>query len=288
MATNFPGSADDGTTLPNPTAVNKTNSPSHSSIHSNGNDAIKAIEAKLGTGASAPTNNTLLRGNGTGTSTWATLTSAQLAASLSDETGSGASVFATSPTLVTPSVNTINESTPTNGVTIDGLNIKDSALNTNNSVVTSNITDASVTNPKLQNTGVFNSSWAWTTYAPTLTNLSGGSVTLAKYAVFGKTVTVRFRYVLAGAGVSGIVGVSLPFTAAASYSTNNPVGIGIFLDTGVASYDACLLMGSTTRVDVFAKIASGTYVSATNVSSTVPFTFGANDVIEFLMNYEAA
>jgi hypothetical protein len=125
MATNFPASADDGTTLPNPSAVNKTNSPSLSSGQSNQNDAIKAIEAKLGTGASTPANNTFLIGNGSGTSAYSGLTSAQLAARLSDETGTGAAVFGSTPTLVTPQVDTINESTPANGVTIDGLNIKD-------------------------------------------------------------------------------------------------------------------------------------------------------------------
>lgn len=52
----------------------------------------------------------------------------------------------TNPTLTTDS---INEFTSANGVTVDGLNIKDGKLNTNNSVVTANITDASVTYAKL-------------------------------------------------------------------------------------------------------------------------------------------
>ena len=149
MSTNYPGSADDNTTLPNPSSSNPTNSPSLSSAQSNQNDAIKAIEAKLGTGASTPSNNTFLIGNGSGTSTYSSLTSAQLAARITDETGTGSAVFASSPTLVTPNVNTINEATAANGVTIDGLNLKDGALNTSNSVVTSNITDSAVTAPKV-------------------------------------------------------------------------------------------------------------------------------------------
>lgn len=59
-------------------------------------------------------------------------------------TGTGNMVRATTPTLVTPKVDTINESTSANGVTVDGLNIKDGKLNTNNSVVTSNITNQAV------------------------------------------------------------------------------------------------------------------------------------------------
>lgn len=49
----------------------------------------------------------------------------------------------------TITTNTINENTAANGVTIDGLNIKDSKLNTNDSVVTANITDAAVTSAKI-------------------------------------------------------------------------------------------------------------------------------------------
>lgn len=68
----------------------------------------------------------------------------------------------TSPTINTatisnPTLNTdtVNEFTSGNGVTIDGLNIKDSKLNTNNSVVTANVTDAAITPPKWTNTYKF-------------------------------------------------------------------------------------------------------------------------------------
>jgi len=54
MATNYPAAADDGTTLPNPTGTSATNSPDHAGLHSNENDAIKALEAKVGNGASVP------------------------------------------------------------------------------------------------------------------------------------------------------------------------------------------------------------------------------------------
>lgn len=50
------------------------------------------------------------------------------------------------PTLLT---NAVSEFSVGNGVTVDGLNIKDSKLNTNDSVVTSNITDSAVTSSKV-------------------------------------------------------------------------------------------------------------------------------------------
>lgn len=149
MATNFPASLDTVTQLPNPAVGNNTNSPSHASLHGNENGAIIAIEGKVGIGATTPAANQLLFGTGTGTSAWQGLTSAQLASILSDETGSGSAVFATTPTLVTPKVDTINENTPGNGTTIGGVNIKSGALNTNNSVVTANITNGAVTANKL-------------------------------------------------------------------------------------------------------------------------------------------
>jgi hypothetical protein len=67
----------------------------------------------------------------------------------------------TSPTITnaiisnpTLTVDTISEFTSANGVTIDGLNIKDGKLNTNNSVVTSNITDGAVTSDKTSDSSI--------------------------------------------------------------------------------------------------------------------------------------
>jgi hypothetical protein len=124
MSSKFPTAVDDAVSLPDPSAANATNSPSHAGLHDNTNSAIKAIEAKLGTGTSVPAANTILFGTGAGTSAFQTLTSAQLASVLTDETGTGANVFATSPTLITPKVDTIGESTPGNGVTVGGVGLK--------------------------------------------------------------------------------------------------------------------------------------------------------------------
>ncbi len=63
----------------------------------------------------------------TGIQTWlGTPTSANLRAAMVDETGTGALVFANTPTLVTPAVDVITEATPGVGVTIDGVLLKDS------------------------------------------------------------------------------------------------------------------------------------------------------------------
>jgi hypothetical protein len=106
-------------------------------------NAIVATESKIGTGASTPTNGSALVGNGAGTSTWGqvslntgvtgvlqanaggtgvaslgtgvsnflqTPTSANLAAVLPDETGTGSAVFANNPVLNQPTINYSNNS----------------------------------------------------------------------------------------------------------------------------------------------------------------------------------
>jgi len=70
MATNFPTSKDDGTSLAYPTALSARNSPSLAGLSDNQNDAIIAVENKLGTGASVAASSKLLVGTGAGTSEW--------------------------------------------------------------------------------------------------------------------------------------------------------------------------------------------------------------------------
>lgn len=70
MASNYPTSLDSFT---NPTANDSLNSPSHALQHANANDAIEALEAKLGIGdstaGSATSGYVLTAGTG-GTTTW--------------------------------------------------------------------------------------------------------------------------------------------------------------------------------------------------------------------------
>src|SRR3990167_634999 len=66
-ATNFPTSLD---TLTNPAGTDSVATVSHSGQHSNANDAIEALEAKLGIGAGTPVANTLFSSSATGVSNW--------------------------------------------------------------------------------------------------------------------------------------------------------------------------------------------------------------------------
>lgn len=69
-AITYPSSLD---VFENPTATQSVATVvTHSTQHSNANDALEAVEAKLGTGASTPISGTVFVGDGTGTSRYST------------------------------------------------------------------------------------------------------------------------------------------------------------------------------------------------------------------------
>lgn len=135
---NFPVSLDNGTSLPNPAATNDTNSPSLSSGQVLQNSAVIALETKLGINSSTATTGSVLLGTGTGASTWGTLTSSYV----TNAQGSGAFVFATSPTitaatLTTPIINnpTLNTDsvvgfTTSNNGTVYGISVSGGKIGT--------------------------------------------------------------------------------------------------------------------------------------------------------------
>lgn len=200
----------------------------------------------------------------------------------------------TSPTINTATisnptltVDAINEFTGSNGVTVAGLNIKSGKLNTNNSVVATNITDAIITNAKLS-TATGEIGGAWIDWTPTFTNVSGGTLNFAKYMKVGKVVNFRLYYTLAGAGVAGAVTVSLPVTMVSGQDATHPIGIASLLDAGVFIYHGVVLAASTTTAGIRVTNASATYSTYTQLSSTIPFTWGAGDGILISGTYEAA
>lgn len=129
---NYPTSLDAFT---NPTTNDFLNSPNHVQQHSDINDAVEALEAKLGISASTPASGKLLRGTGAGSSAWdkdapaGTIVGTTDSQTLTNKT-------LTSPTINTAIINnptlntdTISEYTAAAGVTIDGVLLKDSKIN---------------------------------------------------------------------------------------------------------------------------------------------------------------
>lgn len=205
----------------------------------------------------------------------------------------------TSPTITggtydngTITVDAIGGHTSANIVTVAGLQINNGALNTNNSVVTANITDSAVTPAKLQSgTG---SGWSWTSYVPAIINLVVGNGTLfASYSQTGKTVSYKGTFQMGS--TSSITGnISIPLPVAARNDTFNalgvsPIGDCILFDSGVNQYGGVVYITSTTTMSLQTLNASGTYATSTTVvNATIPFTFSTSDGFAWCVSYEVA
>lgn len=196
----------------------------------------------------------------------------------------------TSPTLTTPLVDTINEFTLNNGVTVDSLNIKDGKLNTVDSVVTANYTDGSILPEHL--VAASGTTWAWQTYTPTLTNLTLGNGTVtAKYAQIGKTVVVRINFILGTtSAVASNPAFSLPVTGATYAGSQAQLIVGQcrLLDAATLSYTGSVIRPSTTTIRPQVQNASLTYIFDQDVAATIPFTWGNLDEMHIYAIYEAA
>lgn len=139
---------------------------------------------------------------------------------------------------------------------------------------------------------------SWSTYTPVLSDAGGGA---GAWAIGNGTLVGRWRYLSGrtvaieivmtcgtttiGMGTGGAVLLGLPPGAniAAFARLNARV-----LDVGVAAYAAFGVQYSATQVSVTALLTTGTYAVETNVTGSVPMSFGVGDSIEIRGVYEAA
>jgi hypothetical protein len=118
------------------------------------------------------------------------------------------------------------------------------------------------------------STGAWTSYTPTITNLTLGNGSLvAKYAIVGKTLFFSIVFAL---GSTSAVGTSptfgFPSGISSSTGNNGPLGIGASNSIGGTRYPFWLFMSSDVIVPRVLN-SSGTYLTHGAITATVPFTW---------------
>ncbi len=222
MATNYPTSKDDGTSLPYPSAADYTDGPSLAGGQDNQNDAIIAIQNKLGISASTPTLNKLLVGTGVGTSTWSKTAPAGTIVGDSDTQTLTNKTF-TSPTINSPVITnaTINTdlitgyTAPTTG-TIYGVPVTAGVIQTAGTVSGASLTALSVKTASIDNASVTSNKLALSnstsaTAGASTTTSTGFTTTLADGITTSVTITV---------GSNGIVLLTL-----GGYASNSAAGV---------------------------------------------------------------
>ncbi len=127
---------------------------------------------------------------------------------------------------------------------------------------------------------------AWQTYAPTLSGgwANGNGTYSAQYAQVGKIVHVRLRFNIGSTTTKGTNCVfSLPVTAKNTFNQ----GLAL-LAIGGTNYQGIVRNETTTQARILTAQASGTYLTVTQVTATIPDTWATSDTITFSFTYEAA
>lgn len=132
----------------------------------------------------------------------------------------------------------------------------------------------------------------WITYTPTVTNVTLGSgYTLsAVYTQIGDTVIVNFSLLFgATTAVTGEPYFSLPVNHA-NTNRSGAAGNAVIVDASPFTRYRASAYPSGTPSNCFMRVfsASGTYVTETAMSSTVPITWAVGDLISTTIVYQAA
>lgn len=197
----------------------------------------------------------------------------------------------TSPTITggtidnsTITVDSISGHTVATTVTVANMQIANGVINTANAVTATSIAAGAV-QPQALVSGS-GSGWAWQTWSPTFTGLSGGTLNYSTYTQIGKTVFFKIQYTMSGANVSGVVTFTVPKTAVTN-NTNIVSSMVQFVQSSTR-YFGVIVASSTTSFSIYVLNVASTYPGLSALSASVPFTWGNTDILECSGYYEAA
>lgn len=127
---------------------------------------------------------------------------------------------------------------------------------------------------------------AWTSWTPTLTNLTLGNGTqTAKYRRVGKTVDFVWRLTLGSTSAVGTTpSFTLPVACSADYPAY-PAWFGMLTDASTSVKPPAVLNLTSTTTVVLQYFSS--LNTAANISSTLPFTWTTSDVLTAQATYYA-
>lgn len=119
----------------------------------------------------------------------------------------------------------------------------------------------------------------WTSFTPTLTNMSAGNGThSSRYLKIGRLVIIRYEFTFGSTTtISGAPVFSLP----AGVSASGPfLATQVeFLDAGTTRYKGMIEVENNTQVVCQALSASSSYVVQSAPNATTPFTWTTNDKV---------
>ena len=122
----------------------------------------------------------------------------------------------------------------------------------------------------------------WTSYTPTITNLTLGNGSLsAKYALVGKTMFFAVFFTLGSTSAVGTQPTfAFPSGISAAQTNNGPLGIGTTSSIGGTRYSFWVYFTGDSMVPRVLN-ASGTYLRHDAITATVPVTWATGDSIFF-------
>jgi hypothetical protein len=128
----------------------------------------------------------------------------------------------------------------------------------------------------------------WTSWTPTISGFTAGNAVYdCSYLIVGKTVTLRFKMTAGTTTTYGALSVTTP-TGLDPVKTTKQVFPCILSKSGSSDYFGFATIASANTILVNVASVSGSYTIRTSLSSTVPFTWAANDAVQFQLTYEIA